>query len=111
MPRRVTNAGPVVPVDPEWPDLATGFEMAVDASPVRPELPEGPDRPKPIRRVSPFTAEFVPLRLARASAVLPVPPESPDRAVGLPPANDEALPVSPVLVAEDCAVEAPESPE
>ena len=43
--------------------------------------------------------------------VSPVLPESPDTAVGLPTAVELAPPVSPVLVAEDCAVEAPELPE
>src|SRR4051812_8768297 len=46
-----------------------------------------------------------------ALPVLPVSPELPDAAVGLPSAVELAPPVLPVLVAEDCAVEAPELPE
>ena len=45
------------------------------------------------------------------SPVRPVSPELPDTAVGLPTAVELAPPVSPVFVAEDCAVEAPELPE
>ena len=48
--------------------------------------------------------------LAAASPVSPEAPESPERAVGLAVAVAEASPVSPVLVAEAWAVEAPVLP-
>src|SRR5438270_10020468 len=50
-------------------------------------------------------------RLALTAPLLPVSPESPLMATGLPTAVELAPPVSPVLVEEDCAVDAPELPE
>src|SRR5438270_13942591 len=53
---------------------------------------------------------FVFLALTLASPVVPVLPESPDTASGSAIAVDVAGPVSPVLVADDCAITVPELP-
>ena len=46
-----------------------------------------------------------------AAPVLPVPPEAPVPATGLASATEVASPVSPVLVALDWELTAPEAPE
>src|SRR5207248_10073110 len=52
-----------------------------------------------------------PTRLLSADPVLPVGPELPETSSGLEAALAVAGPVSPVLVADDCAVDAPDPPE
>src|SRR5205085_4582313 len=59
----------------------------------------------------PFSPLMVTSRSVRPEPSLPVAPPLPEAADGSEMAVDEAAPVSPVLVAEDWAVEAPELPE
>src|SRR6266566_678562 len=81
-------------------------------SPVRPESPELPDPRLSVSMIArPLIAVFKAPRVALTLPVLPVPPESPLCAIGLDHAVELAPPVLPVLVAEDCAVDAPELPE
>src|SRR5438270_7086167 len=97
-----------LPVLPVWaldadcaPELA--FDTALPtatALPVRPEFPLSPDS----------AAGLVTSALEWTSPVLPVEPESPEMATGLDTDVDDAGPVLPVLVADDWATAAPESP-
>src|SRR5438270_4297369 len=95
---------------PVLPDLAfeadCAPELAFDtalptatALPVRPEFPLSPD-----------SASGSADALAWTSPVRPVEPESPVMATGLETDVEDAGPVLPVLVADDWAVTAPESP-
>ena len=59
----------------------------------------------------PRVAVLVATTSADALPVSPEAPESPDAATGLDVALDVASPVSPVLVADDRAVAAPEAPD
>src|SRR5207253_8440872 len=56
-------------------------------------------------------ASWTSVTAAAAEPVRPVEPESPETATGLDTAEDDAGPVLPVFVADDCAVEAPEFPD
>jgi hypothetical protein len=107
------------PVLPDWaletedaPELAA--EIAVPlalALPVRPVFPLSPE----CAEASTFTLPLIAVLLAEtcdeAAPVLPLSPEFPDVADGLETDVDEAAPVLPVLVADDWAVVAPESPD
>src|SRR5947209_9288934 len=92
------EAGPVLPLPPEAPDVAAPDVAAPDVAP-----------PETARAV-PRGAELMPVGLASAAPVAPVAPESPERAMGSVMAVAMALPVSPELVAEDCDEAAPVLP-
>src|SRR5205085_11416644 len=79
--------------------------------PVVPGSPELPEAAGPSGRAVPLMAVLIAPAVSFTSPVLPVSPESPETATGLPTAVELAPPVSPVLVAEDCAVDAPELPD
>ena len=86
--------------------------LAATASPVFPESPERPERTVSLAMVAlPLIAVLTAPRVAFTSPVAPVAPELPLSATGFAHAVELAPPVSPVLVAEDWAVEAPESPD
>ena len=109
-------ASPVVP-DTELacdsaPELASDLaEPLAVASPVLPESPLRPEVMAPVICDLPLMALFRAPRLALALPLLPVSPELPLSAIGLPTAVELAPPVLPVLVDEDWACDAPESPE
>jgi hypothetical protein len=110
------TASPVLPV---WafeadcaPELA--FDTALPtatALPVRPELPVSPDRASASMVAFPLIAVFDAETLTWTSPVRPVEPESPEVAAGLEKDVDDAGPVLPVFVADDCATAAPELPD
>ena len=99
------------PLDPVWatddalaPVLAR--ESAVpraDAAPVSPDEPELPDVAGPVPAANEVLrmAELVAVDAVVAAPVGPVGPELPDDADGFDVADDVALPVVPVLVADD----------
>src|SRR5438105_44073 len=108
-------------VSPVSPDLACAFESAPElsddlaapaalASPVRPESPESPDSASPCGVLADNNDVLLSVTFALASPVVPVLPELPEMATGLASAVEVAGPVSPVLVADDWAIAAPESP-
>src|SRR5947209_1421650 len=101
---------PVSPVLPESPDLATPLAADV-ASPVPPELPESPEMALPAGSAEPFNPVFTAPIVALTLPVRPVSPESPESASPSDTAVELAEPVLPVLVEEDCAMAAPESPD
>src|SRR5437762_1396264 len=110
-------AEPVSP-DVEVDSLAAPLLAKLSALPaawVSPVLPESPELPDPTlfrpMIARPLSAVFKTPRVALTLPVLPVPPESPLCATGLDHAVELAPPVLPVLVAEDCAVDAPELPD
>src|SRR5438270_867514 len=109
-------ASPVVP-DTELacdsaPELASDLaEPLAVASPVLPESPLRPEVMAPVICDLPLMALFRAPRLALALPLLPVSPGLPLSAIGLPTAAELAPPVLPVLVDEDWACDAPESPE
>ena len=88
---------------------------AVPAAWVSPVLSESPELPDPSLFTSmiarPLIAVLTAPRVAFTSPLLPVSPESPLSATGLAQPVELAPPVFPVLVAEDCAVDAPELPD
>src|SRR5581483_2092302 len=93
------------------PELA--FDTALPtatALPVRPELPLSPERALASTFTLPLIAVFDADTLVCASPVPPVEPELPEMATGLETLVEDAGPVLPVLVADDCAVLAPELP-
>src|SRR5947209_4220871 len=114
-PATALAAGPVSPDVPsafDWaPELALDFAAATAwASPVR---PESPVLPVSVDVSGDDLALIVWLSIVPstlASPVVPVLPELPEMATGLASAVEVAGPVSPVLVADDWAIAAPESP-
>src|SRR5437588_6340753 len=105
-----------VPPAAPWPPVATIVVMLV-ASPVSPDVAMerllapvlAVESASPLAVESPVAPESP--DPARRPLVSPVVPEAPEAAVGLEPADDDAGPVSPVLVAEDWALTSPELPE
>src|SRR5439155_1277464 len=125
----VEVAGPVSPVlvaedwaveAPESPEAAVGSTVPRTSPPSPPlasalamESPPTTSQERRAAKVTTMSTSTVPAPVAWTVAV-PVSPvvlESPDVAIGLETAVEEAGPVLPVLVAEDWAVEAPESPD
>ena len=94
------------------PELAELVALASPvASPVSPESPESPEvASPPTARAVPRMAVLAAVALTLAGPVVPVAPELPETPTGLAVADEEASPVSPVLVALDCDVLAPEAP-
>ena len=96
------------------PELAKlSAEPMAAASPVSPEAPEAPVMlPPPMAMAVPSrpVAVLVAVGRGRASPESPVSPVSPDSEDGLAVAPEVAAPVSPVLVALDWEVDAPEPP-
>ena len=87
-------------------------DAATVASPVRPLLPESPDRAdSTLPPAVPLMAEFSNFPVSLASPVLPLSPELPVTACGSAMAVELAGPVLPVLVEDDCAHAVPESPD
>ena len=101
---------PVLPERPESPDRATPLAADV-ASPVPPESPESPEAASMTGLAEPFSPVLMAPIVALTSPVRPVSPELPDSAAPFESAVELAEPVLPVLVEEDCAIAAPESPE
>jgi hypothetical protein len=110
---------PACPVGPDSerdaasaPEPATLSALPIaTAGPVLPELPELPEVALPPTATAvPRMPLLVALGLEVAAPVEPVAPELPEMAIGLDTALDEALPVSPVLVALDWELVAPELP-
>ena len=116
-PRTALAARPVSPESASAAELAPELapEEAVpdaSASPVSPESPESPlSAGPPMATAMPRMAVLTAVGTELASPVLPVSPVSPEVAAGLDSASLSASPVSPVLVALDWAVAAPEAPE
>src|SRR5205807_7887503 len=81
------------------------------ASPVPPEFPELPERALTDGSALPLSFVLTAPTVALTSPVRPVPPELPERAAPSETAVELAEPVLPVLVEEDWAMAAPESPE
>src|SRR5207248_1475019 len=108
-----------LPVSPDTaPEADVAPELAADAAtplalalPVRPEFPLSPDRASAFTVALPLMAVLLADRLTWTSPVLPVEPESPETTTGFDSDVDDAAPVLPVFVAEDCATVAPELPE
>ena len=98
------------------PPVATTVVMLV-AAPVSPDVAMerllapvfAVESASPLAVASPVDPESP--EVERRPFVSPVAPEEPDAAVGLEPAEDDAGPVSPVLVADDWALTSPELPE
>src|SRR5207302_428559 len=96
------------PPEPPSPPTTVASRKLM-ASPVKPEKTVASDAaPELERAVAPPTAVASPVSPVSPDAAAP---ELPDTATGLEVAADEALPVLPVLVAEDCDVAAPEGPD
>src|SRR6266568_3975936 len=119
-PTAVTfTAFTALPVSPDTaPEADVAPELAADtatptalASPVEPEFPLSPDRASAFTVALPLMAVLLADRLTWTSPVLPVEPESPEVAIGFDSDVDDAAPVLPVLVADDWATTAPESPD
>src|SRR4051812_12249899 len=112
LPDLATALPPAAP----WPPVATIVVM-LEASPVLPDVAMerllapvlAVESASPLARESPVAPESP--EPERLPVALPVAPEPPESAVGLEPADDDAGPVSPVLVADDCALTLPELPE
>ncbi len=87
--------------------------MMSPVAPVAPVSPESAEPPMaiPVPRVSPSRTSLESVARDVAGAESPESPEWPETAVGCDAAPDVASPVSPVLVADAWALEAPESPE
>src|SRR5207237_361544 len=80
------------------PELALeAASPRASAGPVRPESPERPEAARPAAVVEPLRASPAAVASTVAAPVSPVRPESPDVAIGLETAVEEAGPVSPVL--------------
>src|SRR2546423_7005925 len=117
------TASTALAASPVVPDVESALERAPElamlcavpsawALPVSPVAPESPERTFTPRMLAlPRIAVLTAPRVASALPVSPELPESPETAVGLATAVDDAGPVLPVLVDEDCAHDVPESPD